>query len=78
MPNKKQDENKGLHMTSVISSVPCTRHAAEVGSACWNVLTARGIMRAICNKRAQNAGCNGKITEDLKSGNAHDRYSQKG
>jgi len=59
---KYKEENTGIHMERIISSVPCSHHSADIGDSCWNLLSARGIIKAICDKRARSAGANGPIT----------------
>lgn len=59
---KVYDENDGIHMDRIIGMVPCKTHTAEIGQACWNLESARGLLRAICDKRARSAGANGHIT----------------
>ena len=70
--NAKHEENDGVHLTKIIGSVPCPHHGADIGDACWNLLSARGLLRAICGRRARSAGCNGRITSKSN------RTSQKG
>lgn len=59
---KKYDENDGIHLERIIGGVPCRTHQADLGQACWNIGSARGILKAICDKRARSAGANGPIT----------------
>lgn len=72
MASNKHEENDGIHLSKIIGAVPCTRHGADIGDACWNLGSARGILRAICDRRARGAGANGKITPHTN------RTSQKG
>ena len=59
---KVEDENTGIHMDRIIGMVPCKTHTAEIGQACWNLVSAKGLLKAICDKRARSAGANGQIT----------------
>lgn len=59
---KYEEENDGIHFDRIIGAVPCSRHTAEIGQACWNLGSNRGILRAICDKRARASGANGQIT----------------
>lgn len=70
MANPKHNENDGIHLERLIRIAPCPRHKAELGKACWNISSARGILKAICDKRAREAGANGDITQDPKHLNA--------
>lgn len=58
----KYDDNDGKHLTKIIDSLACSKHGADIGDACWNVISRNGIMRAICDKRARLAGANGDVT----------------
>ena len=55
-------ENDGKHIDKILGSVPCSQHAADIGQACWNVISIYGPLKAICDKRARSAGANGQVT----------------
>lgn len=81
MPNHKQleDDNAGIHINKVVSAVPCGQHAADIGQACWNIISSRGPLKAICDRRARSAGCNSDIMIDTKNekSTARAKYHQK-
>ncbi len=73
MPSYKSqqiDENDGIHITKIVTAVPCRTHGADIGDACWNLVSRTGLIRAICDKRARSAGANGIVTPYRKPGNA--------
>lgn len=74
----RSDENDGIHIPKIIAAIPCGRHGADIGDACWNLGSKNGILRAICDRRARSAGANGQITQDHKYGNAPTRTNTKG
>lgn len=59
-------ENDGFHIERILSAVPCRRHGADLGSPCWKIDSVHGLLRAICNRRALDAGARGKITPYVK------------
>lgn len=77
MATAKHEENDGIHLERIIGAVPCGRHAADIGKACWNIGSLHGILRAICDKRARAAGANAPITQDPKHGNAPVYHKKK-
>lgn len=64
------EENDGKHLNKIVDAIPCRRHGRDIGQACWNIPSIHGIMKAICDHRAREAGANGNITPDPKYGNA--------
>lgn len=62
MTKLSAEENDGIHIERIIDIRACAKHGKGLGQACWNVLSPRGILKAICNDRAVAAGANGKIT----------------
>jgi hypothetical protein len=76
-PSVVEEENDGIHIANIIASVPCGRHTADIGDACWNLVAKDGLNRAICDKRARSAGANGQISQDHKHGNAPTRTYKK-
>lgn len=54
------------HIPDVMNRVICKRHGADVGEACWSVLSGSNserVINGICNRRAKLAGYNGTISE---------------
>lgn len=62
MATAQHEENDGIHIEKIVGAVPCSTHAADIGDACWNVMSLTGINKAICDKRARSAGANGYVT----------------
>jgi hypothetical protein len=77
-PVNGDEENDGIHIAKIISAVPCGRHAADIGDACWNIGSRSGLLRAICDKRARSAGANGQVTPDTRSSAAPTRTYKNG
>lgn len=71
-------ENDGRHIGKIIDSVGCARHASDIGDACWNILSVRGPLRAICNGRARAAGARGQVTPYTRTnaGNPTNKYNK--
>lgn len=63
---QREEENTGIHMERIIAAVPCFKHGADTGDACWNLGSALGILKAICDRRARSAGCNGQVTLEAR------------
>lgn len=72
-----KSDNTGLHMSKIIEAVGCSRHASDLGEACWNIPSTRGNLRAICDNRARSAGARGQITPYKRSDSRPDSTNQK-
>lgn len=59
--SKRNEENNGIHITKIVNSVPCLRHGADLGNACWNLDSIHGLLRGICDRRARLSGCNSDL-----------------
>lgn len=56
------EPNEGFHIDRIIGSQECSKHKALISEPCFELDSAHGPLRAICNSRALAAGASGKIT----------------
>jgi hypothetical protein len=47
MATPENEENDGIHIDRIMRIVPCKKHGADFGQACWNILSLHGILRSI-------------------------------
>lgn len=57
-------EPNDRHILSVIDRTFCVQHPAAMGVPCWEIGTDAGdFLLGVCDKRARDAGMNGKISD---------------